>query len=252
MNTKVIHPDFAGKTSFLDKIIANFESEGTPFGNQDRNSLKLFEEGGMTYNVKSFKIPNIINQIAYRFFRKSKAQRSFEYAVKLIQLGVGTPDPVAYYQFSKGLFFKNSYYISRHLEYDLTFRELTTDLEYPNHEKILRAFIRFSFQLHEKGINFLDHSPGNTLIKLNKGDYKFYLVDLNRMTFETMNFEMRIKNLSRLTKQDALVKVMSDEYAKLTKETYEKVYHGLWKEITSFQKKFSRKKALKRKLLFRG
>ena len=51
-------------------------------------------------------------------------------------------------------------------------------------EIILRQFIRFSYLLHQKGIEFLDNSPGNTLIKKNeKGVYDFYLVDLNRMKF---------------------------------------------------------------------
>ena len=72
---------------------------------------------------------------------------------------------------------------------DLTFRELTKDLNYPDHEIILRAFTRFTFQLHENGINFLDHSPGNTLVKKVGKEYEFYLVDLNRMNFGFMDFD---------------------------------------------------------------
>lgn len=248
---KEIHPKFSNDQSFFDDIILNFDTKGKNFGNQDRNSLKLYELNGKTINVKSFKIPNLVNQIAYKFFRKSKAQRSFEYANKLLEYGIGTPLPMAFYEFATPLAFKKSYYISEHLSYDLTFRELTTDLNYPNHDAILRAFTRFTFQLHEKGINFLDHSPGNTLIQLNKGDYKFFLVDLNRMRFEPMDFQARIKNMSRLTKQDALVKVMSDEYAKLMGKDDQMVYKALWNDINAFQKRFTRKKELKKKLLFR-
>lgn len=246
-----IHKAYTKNEIELSKFIENFDSAGENFGNQDRNSLKLFDLDGEKINIKSFKIPNIVNQITYRFFRKSKAQRSYEYANKLINLNVGTPQPIGYYEFQTPLLFKKSYYISEHLYYDLTFRELTTDLNYPSHEAILRAFTRFTFELHEKGINFLDHSPGNTLIQINNGDYKFYLVDLNRMRFEEMNLEDRIKNLARLTIQDSLVKIMSDEYAKLYNVTFEQIYSKLWNDINTFQNKIKKKKNLKKKLLFR-
>jgi len=83
-----IHEDF------LDNIISNYDKKGEDFGNQKRNSLKLFRLEEKVFNVKSFKIPNFINQIAYRFFRKSKAQRSFEYAKILESLDIGTPQPM--------------------------------------------------------------------------------------------------------------------------------------------------------------
>ncbi|WP_223033160.1 lipopolysaccharide kinase InaA family protein [Hanstruepera marina] len=249
MNYK-INKGFQAQEQLLKEIVVNYETRGENFGNQDRNSLKLFDLKGMTINVKSFKVPNIFNKIAYKFFRKSKAQRSFEYANTLMELNIGTPQPIAYFEFKSGLFFKNSYYISEHLHYDLTYRELTTDFNYPNHEAILRAFTRFTYDLHEKGINFLDHSPGNTLIQTAKNNYKFYLVDLNRMRFETMSFEERIKNFAKLTIHKSMVEVMSDEYAKLIGRDYDEVFDLMWKETQAFQNRFHRKRRIKNKILF--
>lgn len=248
---QIIHNQFSSLEPFLTDCILNFKTKGEPFGDQDRNSLKLFETNDLTLNIKSFKVPNIVNQIVYKYFRKSKAQRSYEYANRLTELGVGTPQPIAYFEFTNPFLFRNSYFVSEQLDSDLTFRELTTDLNYPEHEIILRSFTRFTFELHEKGINFLDHSPGNTLISKKGNHYEFALVDLNRMEFKTMDFERRIKNLSRLTIKDQLVKVMSDEYAKLYNVSYDEVYSGLWNEINIFQNKIKRKKLLKKKLLFR-
>ncbi|MDX1277993.1 lipopolysaccharide kinase InaA family protein [Oceanihabitans sediminis] len=245
-----IHKDFTANTSFLDDIITNYDTKGENFGNQDRNSLKLYDLEGMTINVKSFKIPNIVNQIAYRFFRKSKAQRSYEYANRLLELGIGTPQPIAFYEYKTPLLFKKSYYISAHLAYDLTYRELTFDFDIPNYGAILRAFTRFTFELHEAGVNFLDHSPGNTLIQLNGGDYKFYLVDLNRMEFGDLEFETRIKNFARLTTHKSMVEVMSDEYAKLSGYNYEKVFKLMWGETEAFQERFHRKRRIKNKIMF--
>jgi len=250
MNVIKIQDEYSDYKYQLDQYITNFDNEGKLYGNQDRNSLKLFDLNGKTINVKSFKIPNFFNQIAYKFFRKSKAQRSFEYANRLTDLNIGTPKPIAYYEFTTTFLFKKSYYISEHLDYDLTYRELTSDLNFPDHETILRAFTRFTFQLHEKGINFLDHSPGNTLIQLNNSDYKFFLVDLNRMNFVKMDFTTRIKNFSRLTIHKSMVEVMSDEYAKCSGYDFNKVFDLMWRETEAFQERFYRKKHLKKRLKF--
>lgn len=245
---KVVNPRFNDKQDKIDSLVKSFDFEGTQFGRIARNSIKLFDLDGYVINIKSFKVPNLINQIAYRFFRKSKAERSFEYATKLKELEIGTPQPIAYYEFPTTFLFKKSFYISEHLESDLTFRELTTNFNYPDHENILRAFTRFTFELHEKGIQFLDHSPGNTLIKKENGGYSFYLVDLNRMKFGKLNIELRLKNFERLTKHKQLVEVMSDEYAKCLNEKYDKVFERMWFYVLEFQKKYSRRQKLKRKL----
>ena len=245
-----IHDNFKQEEAFLDDIIINYDTKGEDFGNQDRNSLKLFRLNDKTLNVKSFRIPNLINQIAYRFFRKSKAQRSFEYGKWLLSLDIGTPQPIAYYAFKTPFLFKKSYYISEQLDCELTYRELTTDFNYPNHEQILRAFTRFTYSLHEKNVHFLDHSPGNTLIKKADDTYKFYLVDLNRMEFKPMDFETRIKNFSKLTTHKFMVEIMSDEYAKSSGENYDKIFNLMWNYTEEFQNRYHRKRKLKNKILF--
>jgi hypothetical protein len=70
---------------------------GTVFGNGDRNVIKLFDLNGQTNITKSFKVPNIVNKVAYKYFRKSKAPL-FEYATILLENGIGTPQPLAYYE----------------------------------------------------------------------------------------------------------------------------------------------------------
>lgn len=233
-------------------LIKNFSTSGQLFGNGQRNVIKLFDIEGVTVNIKSFKIPNIINKVAYRYFRKSKARRSYEYATILLEKGIGTPQPMAFLENFNFIGLQDSYYVSEHLDADLTYRELVEIPDYPDHDNILRQFTRFSFELHEKGIEFLDHSPGNTLIKKKEdGNYEFFLVDLNRMEFhDAMSFEMRMKNLCRLTPVKEMVAVMSNEYSKLYSESEEKTFETLWKYTADFQEKFYRKKRLKKKLKF--
>jgi hypothetical protein len=233
-------------------VLQNFNTTGKIFIDGKRNKIKLFEIEGRTLNVKSFKIPHLLNRIIYQYFRKSKAKRSFEFANKLIESSIGTPEPIAFLQHGNLLGLKDSYYVSEHLEADLTYRELVEIPDYPEADIILRAFTRFSFLLHQKGIEFKDHSPGNTLIK-KKGDgsYEFFLVDLNRMEFHsTMSFELRMKNLCRLTPHKEMVAVMSNEYAKASGESEELIFNTLWKMTSEFQYRFYRKKRIKKKLKF--
>lgn len=246
----VFQQEFEVDLKQLRAFIDSFDSSGQQFGGAERNTIKLFRLNEIVLNIKSFKVPNIFNQLAYKFLRKSKAQRSFEYANLLVEKGIGTPRPIAYFEFTTLLFFKKSFYISEHLECDLTYRELTKDLNYPDHEKILRAFTRFTYDLHENNINFLDHSPGNTLIKKEGDNYSFYLVDLNRMEFKPMSFVTRIKNFSRLTIHRSMVEVMSDEYAICTGEEYSRVFKLMWELTESFQRKYHRKRRLKKKIKF--
>lgn len=253
MTIKLMFSKTVQNSKGILRFIKEFNSDlGTVFGNGDRNVIKLFDLDGKTINIKSFKIPNIVNKVAYKYFRKSKAKRSFEYATILLERGIGTPEPLAYFESFNSIGLRDSYYVSEHLEANLTFRELVEIPDYPDNENILRQFTKFTFDLHEKGIEFLDHSPGNTLIKKEeKSTYSFYLVDLNRMNFhESMDFDMRMKNFSRLTPKKEMIAIMSNEYAKYYAESESTVFEKMWQFTVQFQDEFARKRSLKKKLKF--
>ena len=247
-----INKAFFSNEKELKSFITNFYSSGKLFGNGQRNKIRLFELDGKTINIKSFKIPNLINKVAYKYFRKSKARRSFEYANILLEKGIGTPQPLAYFENFNSVGLRDSYYVCEHLETELTFRELVEIPDYPDHENILRQFTKFTFDLHEKGIEFLDHSPGNTLIKkMADNKYNFFLVDLNRMNFhDSMDFDMRIKNFTRLTPKKEMIAIMSDEYSKYYTEPTNLIFEKMWEETEVVQEKFARKKRLKKRLKF--
>ena len=232
--------------------VKNFNVLGELLVAGNRNTIKLFfVNERLTLNVKSFKKPFIINQIIYGYLRKSKAKRSFEHAKILIDKGIGTPNPIAFSENNSLLGLLDSYYICEHIEADLTFRELV-ETEYPDSENILRQFIHFTYKLHKNGIDFKDHTPGNTLIKGNQdGKYQFYLVDLNRMSFhKTMSFKLRMKNLSKITPQKKMIEIMSNEYSKISNENESFIFETMWNFTENFQLKLARKKNLKKKLKF--
>lgn len=235
----------------ITEMVNSFSIKGKKVDAPARNAIKIFELEGEKINIKSFRIPNAVNKIVYKFFRKSKAERSFHYAQILRKKGIGTPEPIAFFEETSSMTFGRSYYASEHVDYDLTYRELVTDPNLEDHEQILRAFTRFTYQLHENNILFLDHSPGNTLIRKTKdGDYVFYLVDLNRMHFKPLNQVERLKNFCRLTPKKEMVEVMADEYASLSGRSAAETFEKMWFFTRQFQEKFHRKKRIKKKLKF--
>lgn len=244
----VFSEEYKGMEGKIHSFIDNFEQQGRMLGDGNRNTIKIFPLEETKVNIKSFRIPNAINQLAYRFFRPSKAERSFSYAQRLLRNGIGTPVPIAYAEETQAFKFLRSYYVSEQLDYEHTFREI--DLKKEGHEEILRAFTRFTFELHEKEIEFLDHSPGNTLIRKEGEQYRFYLVDLNRMTFKPLNFTERMKNFCRLTPKKEVLRIMAEEYAGLINRPAPEVFEKMWFFTEEFQAAFHRKKRLKKKLKF--
>lgn len=242
-----IHKNYKHLETELLQAVTNFDTTGEYVTKGERNVIKKFEIKGVFYSIKKFKTPNVFQGFVYQYLRKSKAKRSFLYAEILTERAIKTPLPVGYIEhFSGGL--KESYYICEHIEYDFDFRVLNHNPKWPNRAEILRQMAVFTFNLHEKEINFLDHSPGNTLINdLGDGTYEFYLIDLNRMRFESMDFEKRMHNFRRLWLSKTMINIMATEYAKQYNKTEAETHALLTKYSRAFQKKVNSKKLRRRK-----
>ena len=244
---------FVNQIQPMDKSIVNiikkFETEGDLLVAGKRNIIKTFPYNTIVLNIKSFKIPIFINGIIYRYFRKSKARRSYEFAAILKQKNIGTPNPIGFYENKNFFRLLDSYYICEHLYADYVFKDLFV-VNSPDTDAILKELAHFCFQLHEAGIEFKDHSPGNTLIKKNEsGTFDFFLIDLNRMRFhKEMDFKLRMKNLCKLTPSEYMVQIISAEYAKLYKKPEEEVFKLMWHYTDAFFKGTAKKRNIKKRL----
>ncbi|ALR30799.1 lipopolysaccharide kinase [Chryseobacterium sp. IHB B 17019] len=208
-----------GLSQYKDDIILilnKFKNDGTLIGNGTRNIIKFFDLDGFKVNFKSFKQHNIINRHVYKFYRKSKARRSFEYAHMLISKNFYTPKPIAYIENHDFIGLTSSYYISEQLENSRTLADILADNSFSDRERIIKEYTAMMHRLHNNGIVFLDNSPGNFLIKKEGDDYCIYLVDLNRMNFyEKIELDKRLKNFARLTNDPEIIKTIATEYASL-------------------------------------
>lgn len=246
-NNLAINPAYSHLLGALVSVLTDFEHQGEYVTKGERNVIKKATIQGITVNIKKFKTPNFFQSLVYQFLRKSKAKRSFEYANTLTKAGINTPLPIAFLeQFTFGL--KESYYVSEHVEYDLDFRVLNHNPAYPERDEILRQMAAFTFKLHENNINFLDHSPGNTLIKKAENNtYNFYLIDLNRMRFESLDLKKRMHNFRRLWLSKKMIHVMAPVYAGLVGVPETEVHKRMSLYSKAFQSKVNRRKLRKRR-----
>ena len=212
MNYKSINQNF---DNFLINIQTYFKNDKNRTLFQQRNTIKIVDYEEKSYVVKSFKTPHLLNQIVYRFFRDSKAKRSYENGVKLTELNVSTPQPIGYIEFPSMFLFKESFYISDFFDYEFEIRALLADANFEKREEILKAFVAFSYDLHNKGVFHVDYSPGNVLVKKVDNSYLFSLIDVNRMKFIEFTDELRMKAFAKLSASDEDRVFITKEYSTL-------------------------------------
>jgi hypothetical protein len=235
----VVNPVYAHLTSFVESIPDSFDEEGKTIYDK-RNRIKVFDAGNEKIVVKSFKIPLFFNRIIYAYFRPSKAERSYRYALKLIAKQINTPQPIAYVERKKNGLLSDSYYFSIYKEYPGIMRELRYHgLE--EKKDLVNAFVRFTVDIHEKGIFPLDYSPGNILYEKTGDDYTFCLIDINRMQFKPVDAETGAYGLRRLWGNEETIAFIAKAYAKWRKFDEKKFEELTLKYHRLFWKKYSKK-----------
>ena len=230
---------------FIQNIRKNFKADAKVLYNE-RNVIKLFEIDGNQYVVKSFKTPNFFNRIIYSFFRKSKAERSYINTMKLEALHVGTPAPVAFIEFYSSFLIKKSFYISEYFDFDYQMSDVLYDEAFNDRNSVFRQFAKFTYEIHNKGVFHSDYNHGNILFKNNKGVYEFSLVDVNRMKFMTLNDDLRMKSMCRITKDIDTLKLIAKDYCIVSGENFDHQMSLLTKHLQKFNQHQENKKILKK------
>lgn len=194
---------------FLEQIRSSFKE--TAYGAyKGRNAIKVLSFLDQDIVVKSFRIPHMINKFAYTFFRDSKAKKSYDNSLKIIDF---VPEPIAYAEFFRFGLLYDSYFLCEEFHYDFTIREIFLDYGFPDRENVLAAFAAFTYALHEEGIEHLDYSPGNILIRKDKEGYTIKTIDVNRMRFGHLNREKRLGNFAKLWASDEDIRRIAIYYA---------------------------------------
>ena len=208
-----IHSNFKDIEEFISSIPSLFEKGEGEVIYKGRNELRSFSYKGREFIVKSFRRPHLINRIVYGFLRPSKASRAYENALKLIELGVGTPVPVGYIDRRSNLLFDKSYLITLKSECSHVYVELFQK-DFKEEEQVLREIGRVTAIMHNKGYVHKDYGRGNILFDSTPDGVKIEMVDLNRMYFGKVYIKMGCKNFERLPCTPQMHKWIAQEYAK--------------------------------------
>jgi hypothetical protein len=235
----VVNPSFDYLTSFVKSVPDFFEREGKTIY-KGRNQIKVFDTGNEKIVVKSFKIPAFFNRIIYTCFRSSKAERSYKHALELIERQINTSQPVAYIETQKNRLLAGSYYVSIYKEYPGILRELRYHTLEEKRD-LVSAFIRFTVDIHEKGVFPLDYSPGNILYEKAGDEYHFCLIDINRMQFKPVDMETGAYGLRRLWGSEETIAFMAGEYAGIRKFDEKKCEELVLKYHRAFWEKYARR-----------
>lgn len=199
---------------FTQRLPELFDREGEVL-HTGRNTIKAFEVEGERLAVKRFKRPNLLRAVIYTFFRRSKARRSYEHAVRAPGAGRRLARTRRMERIPPPRLLCDSYYVSRRSDYT-PLSQTTAHFPAAGTLPVLEAFARFAVQLHEKGIEHRDFNHGNILWnRTSAGAYRFQLIDINRMHFDDRPLSSRacMINLRRLSCPAVAFLYILDRYA---------------------------------------
>ena len=221
----IINPAYSILSSFISNIPTLFEQEGELVF-KARNQLKSYSVEGFDVIVKRYKKPHLINRIAYTFFRPSKAKRAYEYALRLSELNINTPTPIAYIEQNSCGLINYGYFISVYEKDYSDIRNLMTGAQ--TDDDLLQELSTYIANFHNKGVLHFDMSPGNILYKKDENNYRFTLIDINRMQFlPSISKIKRFKSFHSLSDNKAVLSKVAKLYAAAANldesETVEKI-----------------------------
>lgn len=228
------------------ELIERICREGVPAGSENiysgRNNIYIVRDSdGVEVCVKDFHIPKFPNSYIYNSFRKSKAERSYENARKLIELGFGTPEPYGYALVTENGKLTRSYYFC-HAERKVdNIREWD---RFPFVEDLLAALAREMVRLHKAGVFMRDFSPGNILFSRdNYGNFSFMYVDLNRMEFDVFDKEKQMHNFRAIYIEPHQTARIAEKYAEATGQDKDTLVRRALLELDKYfaEKKRNRK-----------
>lgn len=180
--THCIHDNYLNIADVIMRVPQHEYNADLVFCNH-RNIVEKVNFNGSDYVVKKFKRPTWFNCFIYTFFRSNKAYRAYTYALLLDKMKVDTPHPVAYITQTRYGLFHTAWLISEYKPYQ-SLRTILNSTTYQNKKDyILKEFVRFTAELHNKGIRHKDYNPCNILVHFDEYSDKpvFTLIDINQM-----------------------------------------------------------------------
>ncbi|HMG91811.1 MAG TPA: lipopolysaccharide kinase InaA family protein [Chryseolinea sp.] len=229
MNRYMINEGYLPLEEFVLGLPKSFDGIGEIILN-NRNVIKKVATPQGTFVIKNFKGMYFFNRLAYSLFRKSKAERSYLYSLRLRDKGILTPPPVAWIDCYRWGLLTDSYFISAYYPsktLSQIFKEPGLD-DYEAKKTLYKRLASFALTLHRLDIYHDDFSSGNILIIDNPDSFSFALVDLNRVLFRKVSYRDGLQNFAKLGVPKEDLNMLIREYAILSGQPIDNSIDAYW------------------------
>ncbi|MCR5153029.1 MAG: lipopolysaccharide kinase InaA family protein [Prevotella sp.] len=179
-----------------------------------RNIVARMDIGGRPYMVKQYKRVNVIQQVAYTFFCKTKAERAFLFAQEFERRGIETPTAVAYMEVKEHGLFTTGYLVTEEAEGEECHLLLREVEHYDT--ALADAVAAQVVRMHKAGVLHGDLNLSNFLVTPTADGWHFVMIDINRSSFRdgTPSDDECLANLVRITHRRDLYEYLISSYAK--------------------------------------
>ncbi|WP_297328738.1 lipopolysaccharide kinase InaA family protein [uncultured Bacteroides sp.] len=240
----VVHPKYQSAKASIVQLLTLFDTHGKTVY-KGRNLVKRFHTEHGDWIVKKYKTPNIFQKIAYTFWEKSKAEKAYLFAAKLLELGIDTPEEIAYIEKKKYGLLNDCYFISTVCD-DPSIN--TALAENSNFDKdFATSLAAFCVEMHTRGFLHGDLNNSNILYRRDEqGELKFTVIDTNRSIFKSHPSSNEcLDNLKRLTFHRELFQYIIEKYAYLRQWNISQSIHQAEIILNNFEKQRKRKRKIK-------
>ena len=165
-----------------------------------RNVLTRMVIGGHEVVAKAFPAPRTALKRIQRLGRASKAVRAFDHARRMVDLGIGTPEPFAVIEASDG----RAWYLCAWIPGCATVRNLDKR-DGPEAEQLCHDLGRFIGRMHQLGAYHFDSTAGNILLRHVDAQAQFLVVDCNRMRFGRISAWAGLRSLAQIETRGRLL-----------------------------------------------
>lgn len=210
-----LHSHFNNDT--WNQLVGKLKEKSELFTDEDRllggrNDVFKFHHEGRPIALKCFRNKGAWKKVAYRV-STSKARRSYEHSLRLIEVGIHSPQPIAWREDWEGPWLQESYYLSDFTDYshDLSAIRNPKTVDWELKAKIAGETVG---KMHQVEIDHLDLNSGNLLFAKNEdGEWESVIIDNNRMRMGPVSFNRGVKSLLLLGLEKTPLDILLSAYS---------------------------------------
>jgi len=203
------YKNYRDLVNFLESLDTRYKKKGRTL-HVDNNAVRCFAitELGREIVVKRYQKNVKMERLVYSIFKKCQAEKAYYNAIKLLELGIETPNPIGFVKQTKIGLMDYCYFACE----KSTAKSLDTLVKYGRllDYDLAMSIARYMVTLHTKGILHHNLKEGNILY-YQDGDtnYHFILVDNNTIEFTERDLSVRerLQNICKFGNKDIYLQI---------------------------------------------